>query len=155
MTYREWRDAKQEEFNKLPIFYAFSNDQFKHAMEKRGLTEDDVDKICFVGTGGYCLKTDRQKILDWINRPDGLPELMKDHDFAVDAFYEEMANHELCYNHYQGAWDVCSCFGNCEYAENKGFKDYLKEMGYSDEVVGFCMEAKKKYYKACDENGWW
>lgn len=32
MTYQEYTKKKQEEFNSLPIFYAFSDQQFIEAM---------------------------------------------------------------------------------------------------------------------------
>ena len=32
MTYKEYSDQRQQEFNALPIFYAFSNKQFEEAM---------------------------------------------------------------------------------------------------------------------------
>ena len=154
MTYREWKDAKQEEFNKLPIFFAFSDRQFKKEMEKRGLTENDTDKIYGIGNGGFYLRSDAEVIRDWFSKPDELPELMKDHDFAVDAFRYEMGEHEYHIN-WQGDWDVCQCFGECDYAGSKTFKNYLEEAGYSDEVVEFFKEAKRKFYKDCDDNDWW
>lgn len=36
MTYKEYRDAQQAEFDALPIFWAFGRQQFKQAMEERG-----------------------------------------------------------------------------------------------------------------------
>lgn len=76
---------------------------------------------------------------------------MKDKDFAISAFEYEMRNHEYAIN-WQGAYDVCSCFGHCRYGENKGYTDYLKEIGYSDDVIQCYKEAKKRYYKYCEEH---
>lgn len=153
MTYKEFVDKRQSEFNALPIFFAFSNKQFKTAMEERGLTENDTDKIYKFGdTGGFYLRKDSDKILEYFSKPDELKELMKDVKFAEDAFEYEMANHEYAIN-YQGDWDVCSCFGNCEYDEHKGYIQYLKDIGYSDEVIQVFKNAKTKHYKMMEGNG--
>lgn len=153
MTYKEFVDKKQNEFNALPIFFAFSNEQFKKAMEERGLTENDIDKIYRLGnTGGYFLKSDLKIINGYYNKPDELPELMKDVKFAEDAFECEMANHEYAIN-WQGDWDVCNCFGTCEYDECKGYAQYLRSMGYSDEVIQAFRNARIKHYEMMEKNG--
>jgi len=155
MTYLKWKKNGQKSFDELPIFFAFGRDQFKQAMEARGLTENDTDKIYRLGdTGGFYLKSDADIVKAYFEKKDDLPGLMNDHDFAVDAFYYEMGNHEYHIN-YQGDWDVCSCFCHCDYGSDKDYADYLKDGGYSDEVIGFYKEAKKKFYKDCDEKGWW
>ncbi|MBQ2641324.1 MAG: hypothetical protein IJG15_04930 [Lachnospiraceae bacterium] len=153
MTYQEYRRQRQEEFNALPLFYAFSDRQLKEQMEKRGLTINDTDKICTVGAGSFCLKSDMDAIREYCDKPDLLPELMKDPAFAEDAFYYEMCNHEYGIN-WQGDWDVCLCFGDCKYAEDKNGTDYLREMGYGDDMVGAYLRAKRRYYKDAEEKEW-
>lgn len=153
MKYEEWKSIRQSEFNNLPIFYAFSDRQFKAAMEKRGLTENDTDQIYALGLGGYYLKKDADAIRDWFNKPNELPELMKDFDFAVGAFYYEMCNHEYGIN-WQRDWDVCQCFGDCEYGDGKYGREYLKEMGYGDDVCKAYEFAKRKYYREAEKNEW-
>lgn len=150
MTYQEYKDAEQKKVNDLPIFFAFSDDQFRRAMEERGLTMDDTDKIYRLGdTGGFYLKTDSDKIKAYFNKEDKLPELMKDHDFAVSAFRYEMDNHEYAIN-WQGDWDVCSCFCRCKYGEEKTYRDYLTEAGMSDLIPAY-YEAKKQHMKSAEE----
>ena len=155
MNYSQYKKQRKEEFDNLPIFFAFSKEQFKQEMEKRGLSENDVDKIYRLGEGfgAYYLKSDAQIIRDFYDKPDKLDELMKDHDFAVSAFYSELWNHEYDYNVYQGDWDVCSCFGSCQFESSKNYRDYLKEIGYPDECGDWFEEAKNKYYKVLDERG--
>ena len=51
MTYEDWKDTKQKEFDALPIFFAFNYEQFKEAMEERGLMVTDTDKIYKLGMG--------------------------------------------------------------------------------------------------------
>lgn len=153
MNYTEYRKQNQEEFNALPIFWAFSNDQFEKAMNERGLTMKDTDKIYRFGNGGFYLKSDADKIREWANKKDELPELMQNHDFAVEAFRYEMNNHEYAIN-WQADWDVCSCFGRCEYGECKGYAEYLTEMGYGNDVIKAYSEARALHYKEADENEW-
>ena len=155
MNYQQYKKQSQKSFDELPIFFAFSNSQFKEEMEKRGLTEKDVDKVYRLGSGfgGYYLKSDAEIIRAFFNKEDDLPELMQDQDFAVSAFYYEMCNHEYGIN-YQGDWDVCSCFGNCKYDTYKSGAEYLKEIGYGDNVIRAYQIAKSKYNKAAMENEW-
>ena len=144
MTYIEYKNQKQNEFNNLPIFYAFSNEQLEKALNDRGLTINDTDKIYRLGdTGGFYLKSDAEIIRDYMQNynEEELHHLMEsDEKFAKDAFNYEMSNHEYAYN-WQGDYDVCSCFGSPEYAEYKTGADYLNEMGYSDMIIAI--------YQAC------
>lgn len=154
MTYQEYRDQEQKEFNELPIFFAFSNKQFKDAMEARGLTEHDTDKIYKLGgSGGFYLRTDAPVIRAFFekHRTDKtLAELMKDHDFAVSAFRYEMDNHEYAIN-YQGDWDVCNCFSKreLEFEEYKSYKEYLTEAGLA-ELIPCYEEARRSHFKASE-----
>lgn len=155
MTYQEYKEQRQKEFNALPIFWAFSNEQFKEAMEERGLTEKDTDKIYRISNGGFYLRKDSQIIKDFINRPNLLPELMKDHDFAVSAFRYEMDNHEYAINYYQGDWEVCNIFSEkeLEFGDDKNYKDYLIEAGLENLIPEYQI-ARSSHFKAAEENGW-
>lgn len=154
MTYQEYREKSQKEFNELPIFYAFSNDQLFKALEERGLTKNDTDKIYRLGdTGGFYLKSDAEIIRAYFNRKDDpLSELMKDHDFAVSAFRYEMDNHEYAINYYQGDWEVVGCFSNkpLDFGDDKNYKDYLYEAGMED-LIPWYEEAKASHMKAAEE----
>ena len=153
MNYREYREVKQKSFNELPIFFAFGMRQFKEAMEERGLTEKDTDKIYSLGAGGYYLRSDAPLIRAWFSKKDELPELMKNYEFAEDAFFYEMKNHEFGINS-QGDWDVCSCFGDCEYDDSKGGDEYLRDMGYGESTVNAYHGAKARYFRAALDNDW-
>ena len=76
---------------------------------------------------------------------------MQDDEFAESTSYYEMSNHEYHID-WHGDWDVCSCFGNCEYGEDKDYSDYLREMGYSDKVIQAFKRAKSRFWKYCEEN---
>ena len=153
MNYREYREVKQKSFNELPIFFAFGMRQFKEAMAERGLTEKDTDKIYSLGAGGYYLRSDAPLIRAWFSKKDELPELMKNYEFAEDAFFYEMKNHEFGINS-QGDWDVCSCFGDCEYDDSKGGDEYLRDMGYGESTVNAYHGAQARYFRAALDNDW-
>ena len=158
MTYEEYRKARSLEVDNLPIFWAFSDEQFRKAMEERGLTEDDTDKIYSLGGGGFYLRTDAEKIKAFFDKPDELHSLIEsDSEFAAEAFYYEMCNHEYCINTYQGDWDVCSCFSEEElnFTEDKDYEDYLKEAGYSEKVIKIFSDTLVKYYKDAREKNWY
>ncbi|MBR4607675.1 MAG: hypothetical protein IKO41_15815 [Lachnospiraceae bacterium] len=148
LTYEGWKNASQEEFNKLPLHFAFGDAQFKQKMAKIGLTEKDTDQIIAFGdSGGFFHKRDERVIDAYLAKNDekSLHELMEsNHDFAVDAFHYEMGNHEYPINS-QGDWDVCSCFADNElkYKDGKTGPEYLKEAGYSDSVCKAYREAQR------------
>lgn len=154
MTYAEYKNARQGEFDALPIFWASSNKQFEEAMQERGLTVNDTDKVFSLGHGGFALKRDKDVILAFLNKKDPITDLMKDPVFAFDAFYDEMCNHEFCINT-QGSWDVCSCFGVCEYSEDKGGAEYLSEMGYGDDTINAYCATKAQYFRDAEGKGWY
>ena len=143
----------QKEFDDLPIFFAFSNKQLFEALEARGLTKDDTDKIYRLGdTGGFYLKSDAEIIRAYFNKDKNdqtLRDLMRDHDFAVSAFRYEMDNHEYAINYYQGDWEVVGCFSkvSLKYEENKDYVDYLTEAGMAD-LIPWYKEARASHYEA-------
>ena len=153
MTYQEYKKMAQKEFDDLPIFFAFSNKQLFEALEARGLTKDDTDKIYRLGdTGGFYLKSDAEIIRAYFNKDKNdqtLRDLMRDHDFAVSAFRYEMDNHEYAINYYQGDWEVVGCFSkvSLKYEENKDYVDYLTEAGMAD-LIPWYKEARASHYEA-------
>ena len=146
MTYKEYTNKRQEEFNALPIFWAFSNEQLEKALAERGVSMDEAkDKVYRYGMGGFYLKSDSEIIRAYhsVDRNAELRTLMNGNlDFAYEAFEFEMYNHEYPIN-LEGDYDVCGCFGNCEFAEEKTAIDYLTEMGYSNDVIAQYRKAAK------------
>ena len=55
-SYVEMKERHQKEVNEFPMKFAFSDEQFKKAMEELGLTEKDVDKVIGIGAGGFIKK---------------------------------------------------------------------------------------------------
>lgn len=147
MDYKEFCKIRNDEYNKLPIFYAFSNEQFEKAMNERGLTIDQTDMIYKLGnTGGFYLKKDSDKIHEYF-RKDWTKQLHdhmeNDHDFAQEAIRYEMSNHEYPIN-WEGDYDVCSCFGSIEWSEDKTYREYLDELGFSDDIKRIFREEQKR-----------
>lgn len=159
MTYKEYREKEQAEFNALPIFWAFGKEQFREAMEARGLTENDTDQVYALHSGGYYLKKDAEVIAIYMlgaqERHDRFVELMNsDEEFAESAFYYEMQNHEYHIN-WQGDWDVTNCFGTCEYAEGANGLYYLKKMGYGPAALRAYQRARAHFLNDAQENDWY
>ena len=154
-TYGQYKAERQAEFNALPIFFAFSNDQLYEEMKKRGLRKTDTKQLFKLGdTGGFYLKKDAPVIREWFSRHDDLEDMMKDPEFAESAFYEEMGNHEYHIN-WQADWDVCERFGNCEYEDGKSYRDYLTEIGYGEQVIEAFKAARKRFLEDADTKGWY
>lgn len=151
--YEAYQKAEQDAFNKLPIFWAFSNEQLHEGMKERGLKENEYDKLYKFGHGGFYLKTDAPKIHEWLNRKDELKEHMQDAKWAEDAIYYEMANHEYPIN-WQGDYDVCACFGAIEYHgdEPNELDLYFEELGFTDATKQAYLRARKRLFKYWNDN---
>ena len=102
-SYREMRERQQKEFDKLPLGFAFSDEQFNEMMEKWGLDpEKDLDKICRIGGGGFIQKKDRAHFHEVLKRQDAEMEAAKAADkdgtgFLYQMFLYELDNHEYGY----------------------------------------------------------
>lgn len=153
MTYKEYREQRQAEVNALPIFYAFSDQQLEQALKDRGLTLDDVDKLCRVAMG-FALKSDMPAIKAFMEKPDPLAELMKDPAFAEDAFYYEMANHEYHIN-WQADWDVCNCFGHIRSDEPDDLNHYFDLCGFEPQTRQAYLTARLRFLHDAEERGWY
>jgi len=154
MTYADYRIKNEKEYSALPIFFAFSEKQLEEEMNKRGLTLNDTDKIYRLNNlGGFYLKSDADVIRAFFKRDkySELRNLMENEDgFAYEAFEYEMYNHEYPIN-WEGDYDVCSIFGDCEYGDGKDWVDYLREGGYSNKV----MKEFNRAAKAVRANDCW
>lgn len=147
MKYKEFTKMQSEAFGKLPIFWAFSNKQLEEALAKRGYTVEDAGRVLYrFGNGGFYLKTDAPIIKAFFEEDWGgkLRQMIaEDLDFAREAFSYEMRNHEYPIN-WQGDYDVVSCFGGVDYAEEKDGADYLVELGFGEDVVRVYEQERRK-----------
>ena len=138
-TYSELRASIQKRIDALPIYFAFSDEQFKEAMNKLGLTENDTDSVCKVPYGGFCLKTDAEIIKRTFHETsEEMDNALKDDDFCADAIEWELENHEFCYNE-DAPEEALEALGLC-------FDD--------ERVRKLLKKAKKTYWQKCIEQGW-
>lgn len=98
MNYQELKAKHSKELNEFEgIFFAFSNKQFSEGMEKLGLTEEDKNKVCTLGSGGIILKSRGKAFNEMFKRNSGaMEEGLKQPDFLLSALSYELANHEYC-----------------------------------------------------------
>ena len=160
MTYQEFNRERQNNLNRLPIRWAFGEEQLDKVLEDWGITRNEMIDKCRPLAGGIYLKSEQPLVDEILSKDeeyrDKLHRLMEeDEDFAVDAFYYEMCNHEYFLDYYEGDYNVCECFGNCEYGDFKDYRDYLSECEYSEKVAQSFRKAMKKHLKEAEENGWY
>lgn len=103
--YRELKERQQEEFNKFPMMFAFSDKQFAEGMEEIGLKETDTDQIYkFGNSGGFYKKTDSKKLNNLLKKQEeefkkAIAEDKTGNGFIYDMFRYELDNHEYCITH--------------------------------------------------------
>lgn len=118
--YSKLREKQQEEVNKFPLGFAFSNEQFNEMMQNWGLTPDDTDKIYRLPGGGFVQKKDHKALHEMLDRhKKELKDAIKA-DETGEGFIYQMFVYEL-YNH--------------EYGYTGDLEDTLKATGYTMEEV--------------------
>jgi hypothetical protein len=95
--YVEWKKEKIMEFNKLPIFFAFDDKQFKEILKELDLnTNNYQDKLINIGSGGYMMKADKPLLNKYnITHDKEYKALMVDRTFIYDAFRFELEKHNI------------------------------------------------------------
>lgn len=156
-AYTDMKQAHQKAFDDFAnefCFFAFSAEQYHEGKEKFASTTGKNDYPVSMGGGCYVMRSKSHDLAELFKaQKEALREAMNDSDFARGAFYYEMVNHEYHIN-WQADWDVCDCFGNPEYDEDKDYSDYLTEMGYGEETIKVYSEARRAFYKMAEECGW-
>ncbi len=100
MKYVDYKAKQQKEFNKLPMKAAFGDKQFEEMMAEWGLTtsKEDLEKICSIGAGAYCLKKDYHLFIEFGERSVKEDEEFYSNDENLkDALIYEFGNHECGY----------------------------------------------------------
>ena len=101
--YVELRHRQQEEFNALPLGFAFSREQFYEIMRGWGLDpEKDCDKIYRLPGGGYVQKKDADLLHQTTERHSAemaaaIAEDKTGEGFIYQMFLAELADHEYGY----------------------------------------------------------
>lgn len=101
--YQEMKDRQMAKFNKFPIKFAFSDEQFERGMRELGLEPSETDKVYSLpGTGGFYRRTDADELNKmWADFEREMEmEIAADttgDGFIYDMFYYELCNHEYGY----------------------------------------------------------
>ena len=121
--YAELRKLQQEEFNKLPLGFAFSNKQFEEMMHRWGLDpKKDTDKLYRIPGGGFIQKKDHALLHETTERHQAELQAAIDADKTGEGFIYEMFLCEL---------------DNHEYGYTGDTEEALDALGYTaDEVLG-------------------
>lgn len=138
------RHMKQsEEASKKPaIFCAFSESQYKEALDEYLAAGYSLENLISTEGGFYGDSTAVEKWYRLLkSQTKELEEAMTNRDFAINAYYYEMCNHEYCIN-WDGDWDVLRVFGY----------ESLDELDSEQRI--YYTAALRKYWKAAEENGW-
>ena len=103
-SYDEMKKRHSEEFNKFPIKFAFSDQQFKEGMKQLGLTENDTDKVVSISSCSFIRKTDIEAFNEMSKRiVEEKQQAIKDdktgEGYIRDMFESELANHEFGYTY--------------------------------------------------------
>jgi hypothetical protein len=115
MTHQELKATRQskydELFNKIGLFWAFSNEQFTEGKEKHPITEGF--KYVSIGMGGYFPGQNKQEYIDGMDaikawEKKASRELKKSRDEIEKAILSELNNHECFYS--GGIDDVVDLF---------------------------------------------
>jgi len=107
--YTTLRQRQQEEIDNLPIGFAFSQQQFDQMMRDWRLDPNqDIDKICPIGAGGFIQKKDEEYVSNITQRhhEEQATAIAADptgDGFIYEMFLYELSNHEYSYT---GALDV-------------------------------------------------
>lgn len=133
--YQEMRNRQQQEFNALPLGFAFDQRQFDGMMRSWGLhPERDVKKICSIGAGGYIQKKDVELLRQTSIRHKqelaaAIEADMTGDGFIFQMFYCELKNHEYGYT------------GDAN--------DTLDTLNYTMEQVQSDQRLRKGFERAC------
>lgn len=121
--YSELRQRQQQEFNALPLGFAFSQKQFDEMMQEWGLDpEKDLDKIYRIPGGGYVQKKDADLLHQTTERHNKEMEAAIAEDKTGEGFIYEMFLYEL---------------DNHEYGYTRDTEDTLDALGYTaEEILG-------------------
>lgn len=135
--YSELRQRQQQEFNALPLGFAFSQKQFDEMMRGWGLDpEKDLKKIYRIPGGGYVQKKDADLLHQTVERHDTEMAAAIEEDKTGEGFIYEMFLYEL---------------DNHEYGYTRDTEDTLDALGYTAEQVLNDLRLKRGIEKAVTE----
>lgn len=140
--YKQYKQNRQDNFNKLPIYWAFGEQQFKELLERLNLkdTKEDLEKLINIGCGGIMKKCDLY-LLENHNKTFSTDKLLfwltHNFKFAYNALLYEMNNHEYYYT-----CDISDTLGALNLTYEDIEKNAYLKLAY--------LRAKKHYWKVCN-----
>ena len=135
--YAGMRKRQQEEFNALPLGFAFGQKQFEEMMRSWDLDpEKDTGKICSIGAGGYIQKKDVELLRQTSKRHKEEMEAAIAGGKTGEGFIYQMFLCEL---------------DNHEYGYTMDTEDTLDALGYTVEEVLGNPRLKRGIEKAATE----
>lgn len=94
MTYQELKKKHRAELDAFPIAFAFTDKQLAEGLAKLGI---DATEAVRIPGGGFIRKTDKQALLDLLDRHKREREqALQDDAFVLEAIEYELSNHEFC-----------------------------------------------------------
>lgn len=93
--YEELKSKHEEMVHNFPMAFAFSDKQFKEAMEKLNVTSPK--ELIGITGGGMIRKSDKKayhELFQSIEKEN--QEARQDDEYLAQAFLYELANHEFC-----------------------------------------------------------
>lgn len=133
--YAELRERQQQEFNSLPLGFAFNARQFAETMQGWGLDpEKDLDKIYSIGCGGFIQKKDAEQLHTTTARHEAELSAAIAADPTGDGFICDMFRCEL---------------DNHEYSYTMDLSDTLEALGYTAENINADKRLLHGLERAC------
>lgn len=131
-----------EEYNKFPMGFAFSEDQFKEQLKKLGVKSKE--EVVGIGVGGgFIRKTDLEDFKTMVKRVhDEEVKARDDDEFLYQMFVYEMGNCE-----YQLSYDT-------EYVLEVGCNMSIQDLK-DERIMTIWKKAKKDFIHMCDVNNWY
>jgi hypothetical protein len=97
MDYTTLKQKHQDEINSFPMFFAFSDLQYREAMAQLGLTPDDTDQVLQTSLGGIIRKTDAEALRALFARQhQERAAALDDDNYVLQGLLYELGNHEYC-----------------------------------------------------------
>ncbi|WP_271437609.1 hypothetical protein [Staphylococcus epidermidis] len=135
-SYRKLKERHQKEFNELPLFFAFDDEQYKRGLKKVNATKDT--KIVQISGACYCKASDVDCVTDLLKRHqrEHLDNMLASREYIYNMISYELANKE-----YQFSRDLDDVLSDCVPDEAYGIvpnisdiikeavKDYEKNVG--------------------------
>ncbi|BBD87497.1 hypothetical protein SA58113_p20053 (plasmid) [Staphylococcus argenteus] len=135
-TYKQLKERHQKEFNDLPLFFAFNDEQFEKGLAKVNATKDT--KIVRLNAGCYIKKSDVEKLNSLLKQheKEHLYNMTISDDYIYHMMMYELANREFVYSR-----DLNEVLNECipdkaidevphlHIIIDKAVKDYIEKVG--------------------------